>query len=53
MVEMNDGGNMYSKIQRLIEGKTKLDLKEWVPLKFIELVYDVTIQLSTAIDFAH
>lgn len=56
LVEMNNGGNMYSKIQSLIEGKDgleKLNLNEWVPLEYIEMVYDATIQLVTAIDFAH
>ncbi len=53
---MNNGGNMYAKIQSLIDGKDgleKLNLNEWIPLEYIELVYDATIQLVTAIDFAH
>ena len=48
---------MYSKIQALIDGKfpgfEPLNLAEWVPLEYIELVYDASIQLITAIDFAH
>lgn len=50
---------MYSKIQALIDGKFQdvgfepLNLNEWVPLEYIELVYDASIQLITAIDFAH
>ncbi len=43
---MNNGGNMYAKIQSLIDGKDgieKLNLNEWVPLEYIELVYDATI----------
>lgn len=46
LVEMNNGGNMYAKIQSLIDGKDgldKLNLNEWVPLEYIELVYDATI----------
>ena len=53
---MNNGGNMYAKIQSLIDGKCgldKLNLNEWVPLEYIEMVYDATIQIVTAIDFAH
>ena len=40
----------------MIDGKNggeKLDLNQWVPLEYIELVYDVAIQVVTAIDFAH
>lgn len=57
LVETNNGGNMYSKIQSLIDGKyqgvEKLNLNEWVPVEYIEMVYDCTIQLVTAMDFAH
>jgi len=35
------------------DGNEKLNLNEWVPVEYIEMVYDVTIQLVTAIDFAH
>lgn len=46
---MNNHGNMYSKIQALIDGKYKsdgfepLNLNEWVPLEYIEMVYDASI----------
>lgn len=35
------------------DGLEKLNLNEWVPLDYIEMVFDATIQLVTAIDFAH
>lgn len=55
LVEKHNGGNMYAKIESLVdpEGEFKLNLSEWIPLEYIEMVYDATIQLVTAIDFAH
>ena len=48
MSEMTNGGNMYQHIEKL-----ELDLGMDVPRSYLELVYDVGIQLATAIDFAH
>ena len=35
------------------EGTEKLNLNDWIPIEYIEMVYDCTIQLVTAMDFAH
>ena len=48
MTELNNGGNMYAYIESL-----KLDLAMEVPRSYLELIYDVGIQLATALDFAH
>ena len=48
MSEMTNGGNMYQYIESL-----QLDLAMDVPRSYLELVYDVGIQLATAMDFAH
>ena len=58
LVEHNNGGNMYAKLQSLYDNKDnclkeRLNLNEWIPLEYIEMVYDATIQIVTAIDFAH
>ena len=47
MSEMTNGGNMYQYIEKL-----ELDLGMDVPRSYLELIYDVGIQLATAIDFA-
>lgn len=39
---------MYAYIESL-----KLDLAMEVPRSYLELIYDVGIQLATALDFAH
>lgn len=46
---------MYEKIKVLQDdkGPYKLDLVNWVPLEYIEMVFNATIQIVTAIEFAH
>lgn len=48
MVEFNNGGNIFSHIKRL-----NLNLAIDVPRSYIEMIYDVAIQLAQALDFAH
>ena len=48
MVENTTNGNMYHHIESL-----KLDLAMEVPRPYLELIYDVGIQLATGLDFAH
>lgn len=46
LIETYDGGNMYQKIQGLNDGTDTVEpinLKEWVPVEYIEMVYDATI----------
>lgn len=55
LCDLSKGGNMYEKIRVLTDesGPYKLDLVNWVPLEYIEMVFNATIQLVTAIEFAH
>ena len=48
MIELTNAGNMYQYIASL-----KLDLAIDVPKAYRERIYDVAIQLATALDFAH
>lgn len=48
MVEYNNGGNIFSHIKR-----QNLNLAIDVPRSYIEMIYDVAIQLAQALDFAH
>ena len=48
MVEYNNAGSIFSHIKSL-----DLDLAIDVPRSYLETIYDVTIQLATALDFAH
>ena len=48
MAEVTNKGNMYHYIESL-----QLKLAEDVPQSYLELVYDVAIQLATGLDFAH
>lgn len=48
MSEVTNGGNMYQYIEKL-----NLDLAMDVPRSYLELVFDVGIQIATALDFAH
>ena len=48
MSELTNGGNMYQYVEKL-----NLDLGMDVPRSYLELIYDVGIQLATAMDFAH
>ena len=48
MVESHNGGNIFNHIKSL-----NLDLAIDVPRSYIEKIYDVSIQLATALDFAH
>jgi len=34
-------------------GIEKIDLEKWVPVPYIKMVFDCTIQIITAMDFAH
>jgi len=34
-------------------GNKKIDLEKWVPVPYIKMVFDCTIQIITAMDFAH
>lgn len=46
--EMTNGGNMYQYIESL-----NLNLALTVPLSYIELIYDCTLQLAMGLEFAH
>lgn len=48
MVENNNGGNIFNQIKRL-----NLNLAIDVPRSYIEMIYDVAIQLAQGMDFAH
>ena len=48
MVENNNGGNIFSHIKKL-----NLNLAIDVPRAYIEMIYDVAIQLAQGLDFAH
>ena len=48
MVDNNNGGNIYSHIR-----KQNLNLSIDVPRSYIEMIYDVVIQIATGLDFAH
>lgn len=48
MIEYNNGGNIFQHIKSL-----NLDMAIDVPRSYIEKIYDVAIQLATAMDFAH
>ena len=48
MSETHNGGTLYQYIESL-----DLDLSYQVPLSYIELVYDVIIQMANALDSAH
>ena len=48
MVEVNNGGNIFQHIKRL-----NLNLAIDVPRSYIEMIYDVAIQLASGLDFAH
>ena len=46
--EATNGGNMYQYIESL-----NLNLALTVPLTYIELIYDCTLQLAMGLEFAH
>ena len=48
MSETHNGGTLYQHIESL-----NLDLSMHIPLSYIELVYDVVIQMANALDSAH
>jgi serine/threonine protein kinase len=51
-MDYSDDGNMYEKIKKLV-ATHNIKLEEWVPLPYIEMVYNATIQLIMAVEFAH
>lgn len=48
MVENTTGGNIFNYIKKM-----NLNLAIDVPRSYIEMIYDVAIQLATGMDFAH
>lgn len=48
LCEHAKGGSMFAHIKSL-----NLNLSIDVPKSYIEKIYDITIQMATALDFAH